>query len=159
MSRRPLVQLFDHHTACRTYTCEDQPISVRADGDVDLYFPSGGIFAISLLGAEYGDNLRVETEGVEILQQAPLCLPGNPSDTLSIRSALRALGEEAWRAAIDRTVGLPSPAAVIESLDHESAPLSLHAIYPAANFRSQDVVEIPQFTPLVAEEPADQVLP
>ena len=159
MSRRPLVQLFDHHTACRTYSCEDQPISVRADGDVDLYFPSGGIFAISLLGAEYGDNLRVETEGVEILQQAPLCLPGNPSDTLSIRSALRALGEEAWRAAIDRTVVLPSPAAVIESLDHESAPLSLHAIYPAANFRSQDVVEIPQFTPLVAEEPADQVLP
>ena len=148
MSRRPLVQLFDHHTACRTYSCEDQPISVRADGDVDLYFPSGGIFAISLLGAEYGDNLRVETEGVEILQQAPLCLPGNPSDTLSIRSALRALGEEAWRAAIDRTVVLPSPAAVIESLDHESAPLSLHAIYPAANFRSQDVVEIPQPTSL-----------
>ncbi|MFR3662610.1 hypothetical protein [Flintibacter sp.] len=97
MSRRPLVQFFDHLAACHTYSCEDQPISVRADGDVDLYFPSGGIFAISLLGAEYGDNLRVETEGVEILQQAPLCLPGNPSDTLSIRSALRALGEEAWR--------------------------------------------------------------
>lgn len=148
MSRRPLVQFFDHLAACHTYSCEDQPISVRADGDVDLYFPSGGIFAISLLGAEYGDNLRVETEGVEILQQAPLCLPGNPSDTLSIRSALRALGEEAWRAAIDRTVVLPSPAAVIESLDHESAPPSLHVIYPAANSRPQAVVEIPQPTSL-----------
>ena len=43
MSRRPLVQLFDHHTACRTYSCEDQPISVRADGDVDLYFPKEAV--------------------------------------------------------------------------------------------------------------------
>ena len=159
MSRRPLVQFFDHHTACRTYSCEDQPVSVRADGDVDLYFPSGGIFEVSLLGAEYGDNLTIESEGVEILQQAPLCLPGNPSDTLSIRGALRALGEEAWRAAVDKTVVLPSPAAVIERLDHESAPPSLHAIYPAANSRSQDVVEIPQPAPVAAEKSDDQVLP
>ena len=158
MSRRPLVQFFDHHTACRTYSCEDQPVSVRADGDVSLYFPAGGLFEVSLLGAEYGDNLRVETEGVEILRQDSLCLPGNPSDTLSIRSALRALGEEAWRAAIDRTVVLPSPAAMIERLDHESALPPLHATYPAANARSQ-VVEIPQPKPLMPEEPTHQVLP
>lgn len=159
MSRRPLVQFFDHHTACRTYSCEDQPVSVRADGDVDLYFPSGGIFEVSLLGEEYGDNLTIESEGVEILQQAPLCLPGNPSDTLSIRGALRALGEEAWRAAVDKTVVLPSPAAVIERLDHESAPLSLHVIYPTANSQPQAVVEIPQPTPVAAEKSDDQVLP
>ena len=158
MSRRPLVQFFDHLAACHTYSCEDQPVSVCADGDVDLYFPSGGIFEVSLLGAEYGDNLTVAAEGVEILQQAPLCLPGNPSDTISIRGALRALGEEAWRAAVDKTVVLPSPAAVIERLDHESAPPSLRAIYPAANSRAQ-VAEIPQPTTLVAEESADQVLP
>lgn len=159
MSRRPLVQFFDHHTACRTYSCEDQPVSVRADGDVDLYFPSGGIFEVSLLGAEYGDNLTIESEGVEILQQAPLCLPGNPSDTLSIRGALRALGEEAWRAAVDKTVVLPSPAAVVERLDHESALPSLHAIYPTANSRPQAVVEIPQSAPVAAEKSDDQVLP
>lgn len=159
MSRRPLVQFFDHLAACHTYSCEDKPVSVCADGDVDLYFPSGGIFGVSLLGVEYGDNLRVETEGVEILQQTPLCLPGNPSDTISIRGALRALGEEAWRAAVDKTVVLPSPAAVIERLDHESAPPSLHAIYPAANFRSQDVVEIPQPALVAAEKSDDQVLP
>ena len=41
MSRRPLVQFFDHLAACHTYSCEDQPVSVCADGDVDLYFPSG----------------------------------------------------------------------------------------------------------------------
>lgn len=159
MSRRPLVQFFDHLAACHTYSCEDKPVSVCADGDVDLYFPSGGIFEASLLGVEYGDNLRVETEGVEILRQAPLCLPGNPSDTISIRGALRALGEEAWRAAVDKTVVLPSPAAVIESLDHESAPPSLHVIYPAANSRPQAVVEIPQPTPVAAEKSDDQVLP
>lgn len=159
MSRRPLVQLFDHHTACRTYSCEDQPVSVCADGDVDLYFPSGGIFEVSLLGTEYGDNLRVETEGVEILQQTPLCLPGNLSDTISIRGALRALGEEAWRAAVDKTVVLPSPAAVIERLDHESALPSLHAIYPAANSRPQAVVEIPQPAPPAAAEPPHQIPP
>lgn len=158
MSRRPLVQFFDHLAACHTYSCEDQPVSVCADGDVDLYFPSGGIFEVSLLGVEYGDNLRVETEGVEILRQAPLCLPGNPSDTLSIRGALRALGEEAWRAAVDKTVVLPSPAAVIESLDHESAPPSLHVIYPAANFQTQ-AVEIPQPAPPAAAEPPRQIPP
>lgn len=159
MSRRPLVQFFDHLAACHTYSCENQPVSVCADGDVDLYFPSGGIFEVSLLGAEYGDNLTIESEGVEILRQAPLCLPGNPSDTISIRGALRALGEEAWRAAVDKTVVLPSPAAVIESLDHESAPPSLHVIYPAANSRPQAVVEIPQPTPVAAEKSDDQVLP
>lgn len=159
MSRRPLVQFFDHLAACHTYSCENQPVSVCADGDVDLYFPSGGIFEVSLLGAEYGDNLTIESEGVEILQQAPLCLPGNPSNTISIRGALRALGEEAWRAAVDKTVVLPSPAAVIESLDHESAPPSLHVIYPAANSRPQAVVEIPQPTPVAAEKSDDQVLP
>lgn len=158
MSRRPLVQFFDHLAACHTYSCEDQPVSVCADGDVDLYFPSGGIFEVSLLGVEYGDNLRVETEGVEILRQAPLCLPGNPSDTLSIRGALRALGEEAWRAAVDKTVVLPSPAAVIESLDHESAPPSLHVIYPAANSQTQ-AVEIPQPAPPAAAEPPHQIPP
>lgn len=159
MSRRPLVQFFDHLAACRTYSCEDQPVSVCADGDVDLYFPAGGIFEVSLLGAEYGDHLTVESEGVEILQQAPLCLPGNPSDTLSIRSALRALGEEAWRAAIDRTVVLPSPAAVIERLDHASALPPLHATYPAAHSRPQAVVEIPQPAPPAAAEPACQIQP
>ena len=148
MSRRPLVQFFDHLAACHTYSCEDQAVSVCADGDVDLYFPSGGIFEASLLGVEYGDNLREETEGVEILRQAPLCLPGNPSDTLSIRGALRELGKQAWRAAVDKTVVLPSPAAAIELLDHESAPPSLHVIYPAANSRPQAVVEIPQPTSL-----------
>lgn len=158
MSRRPLVQFFDHLAACHTYSCEDQPVSVCADGDVDLYFPSGGIFEVSLLGVEYGDNLRVETESVEILRQAPLCLPGNPSDTLSIRGALRALGEEAWRAAVDKTVVLPSPAAVIESLDHESAPPSLHVIYPAANSQTQ-AVEIPQPAPPAAAEPPHQIPP
>lgn len=159
MSRRPLVQFFDHLAACHTYSCEDKPVSVCADGDVDLYFPSGGIFGVSLLGVEYGDNLRVETEGVEILQQTPLCLPGNPSDTISIRGALRALGEEAWRAAVDKTVVLPSPAAVVERLDHESALPSLHAIYPTANSRPQAVVEIPQPAPVAAEKSDDQVLP
>lgn len=158
MSRRPLVQFFDHLAACHTYSCENQPVSVCADGDVDLYFPSGGIFEVSLLGAEYGDNLRVETEGVEILQQTPLCLPGNPSNTISIRGALRALGEEAWRAAVDKTVVLPSPAAVIERLDHESAPPSLHVIYPAANSRPQ-AVEIPQPAPPAAAEPPHQIPP
>lgn len=158
MSRRPLVQFFDHLAACHAYSCEDQPVSVCADGDVDLYFPSGGMFGVSLLGVEYGDNLRVETEGVEILRQAPLCLPGNPSDTLSIRGALRALGEEAWRAAVDKTVVLPSPAAVIESLDHESAPPSLHVIYPAANSQTQ-AVEIPQPAPPAAAEPPHQIPP
>lgn len=158
VSRRPLVQFFDHLAACHTYSCEDKPVSVCADGDVDLYFPSGGIFEVSLLGVEYGDNLRVETEGVEILQQTPLCLPGNPSDTLSIRGALRALGEEAWRAAVDKTVVLPSPAAVIESLDHESAPPSLHVIYPAANSQTQ-AVEIPQPAPPAAAEPPHQIPP
>ena len=159
MSRRPLVQFFDHLAACHTYSCENQPVSVCADGDVDLYFPSGGIFGVSLLGVEYGDNLRVETEGVEILQQTPLCLPGNPSDTISIRGALRELGKQAWRAAVDKTVVLPSPAAAIELLDHESAPPSLHVIYPAANSRPQAVVEIPQPTPVAAEKSDDQVLP
>ena len=159
MSRRPLVQFFDHLAPCHTYSCENQPVSVCADGDVDLYFPSGGIFEVSLLGVEYGDNLRVETEGVEILRQAPLCLPGNPSDTLSIRGALRELGKQAWRAAVDKTVVLPSPAAAIELLDHESAPPSLHVIYPAANSRPQAVVEIPQPTPVAAEKSDDQVLP
>lgn len=159
MSRRPLVQFFDHLAACHTYSCEDQPVSVCADGDVDLYFPSGGIFEVSLLGVEYGDNLRVETEGVEILRQAPLCLPGNPSDTISIRGALRALGEEAWRAAVDKTVVLPSPAAVVERLDHESALPSLQAIYSTANSRPQAVVEIPQPAPVAADKSDDQVLP
>lgn len=158
MSRRPLVQFFDHLAACHTYSCEDQPVSVCADGDVDLYFPAGGLFEVSLLGAEYGDNLRVETEGVEILRQGSLCLPGNPSDTLSIRGALRELGKQAWRAAVDKTVVLPSPAAAIEHLDHESALPTLHATYPAANARSQ-VVEIPQPKPLMPEEPTHQVLP
>ena len=158
MSRRPLVQFFDHLAACHTYSCEDKPVSVCADGDVDLYFPSGGIFEVSLLGVEYGDNLRVETEGVEILQQAPLCLPGNPSDTLSIRGALRELGKQAWRAAVDKTVVLPSPAAAIELLDHESAPPSLHVIYPAANSRPQ-AVEIPQPAPPAAAEPPHQIPP
>lgn len=158
VSRRPLVQFFDHLAACHTYSCKDKPVSVCADGDVDLYFPSGGMFGVSLLGVEYGDNLRVETEGVEILRQAPLCLPGNPSDTLSIRGALRALGEEAWRAAVDKTVVLPSPAAVIESLDHESAPPSLHVIYPAANSQTQ-AVEIPQPAPPAAAEPPHQIPP
>ena len=158
VSRRPLVQFFDHLAACHTYSCKDKPVSVCADGDVDLYFPSGGMFGVSLLGVEYGDNLRVETEGVEILRQAPLCLPGNPSDTLSIRGALRALGEEAWRAAVDKTVVLPSPAAVIESLDHESAPPSLHVIYPAANSQPQ-AVEIPQPAPPAAAEPPHQIPP
>lgn len=159
MSRRPLVQFFDHLAACHTYSCENQPVSVCADGDVDLYFPSGGMFGVSLLGVEYGDNLRVETEGVEILQQTPLCLPGNPSDTISIRGALRALGEEAWRAAVDKTVVLPSPAAVVERLDLESALPSLQAIYSTANSRPQAVVEIPQPTPVAAEKSDDQVLP
>lgn len=159
MSRRPLVQFFDHLAACHTYSCEDQPVSVCADGDVDLYFPSGGIFEVSLLGAEYGDNLTIESEGVEILQQAPLCLPGNPSDTLSIRGALRELGKQAWRAAVDKTVVLPSPAAVVERLDYESALPSLHAIYPTANSRPQAVVEIPQPAPVAADKLDDQVLP
>lgn len=159
MSRRPLVQFFDHLAACHTYSCEDQPVSVCADGDVDLCFPGGGLFEVSLLGAEYGDNLRVETEGVEILRQGSLCLPGNPSDTLSIRSALRELGKQAWRAAVDKTVVLPSPAAVIEHLDHASALPPLHATYPAAHSRPQAVVEIPQPAPPAAAEPPHQIPP
>lgn len=158
MSRRPLVQILDHLAEGRTYVCEKQPVTVCSDGNVELFFPQAGIFEGSLLGIECGDRLELEEEGVNIMQQLPLCLPGDQPDTLSIRGALRTLGEQAWRAAIDKTVVLPSPAAMIERLDHESAPPSLHAIYPAANSRSQ-VSEIPQPTPLVAEEPTHQVLP
>ncbi len=160
MSRRPLIQHFDGLSACRTYLCEAQPVSVRADGDVELRFSAGGSYDISLLGLEWSDKLEMEWEGVDILQQISLCLPGDVSDTLSIRGALRAVGERAWQAVLDKTVTLPSPATAMEHLVEENQPplRAIRVVRPEINPVPvpQAGEECPQLSPPVPVEPAVQ---
>ena len=147
MSRRPLTQMLDQLPACRTYWCQDTPITVRTDGDTILFFPTEGLFDISFISAEQGDNLQLEPECVTILHQDFSTVPWNGEETLSIRNALHTLGEQAWLAAVDKTVVLPSPAAVIEHLGDTGTPFQpeIHVIHaPASNTPTTPIPHIPE---------------
>lgn len=135
MSRRPLIQMLDQLSACHTYCCQDAPVTVRADGDIDLFFPSAGQFDISLLSLERGDRPELEPEHVTVMHQDSFTVPRDHPETLSIRSALYTLGVQVWDAAVNKAIALPSPAAAIERFEDTGEPCgpAIHVIRPAVH--------------------------
>lgn len=163
MSRRPLVQILDQHPSCQTYQCEARKsVVVDADGDIELRFPNGGQFHITLSEAEY-DTLELEPEHMNIMCQTPICLPGVTADTLSIRGDLRSLADQAWKAAVDKTVVLPRPDAVINRLlnDDRLHPQPLQVNHPPAGRpkipASQATADVLPVSPQLP--PAEQIVP
>lgn len=161
LNRRPIVRIFNQNMApadnAHTYICDGSFMNILDDGDVEIRPSKGQTIKVTLAGAECGDPVLVETQGMDVRINEAFSLPRNVvPDTLSIKNQLYAYGDEVLDAVKKEEVQKlrPCEAAVEAELHPDDSCIVAVTAAPVARplmIRPEE----PESTAIPADDPAE----